>query len=66
MQKKQKNQGQMQLHVDVFAGLGMSTIAALSQPVMPYAGLDKLHVLNALQSAYQTAYNKSEADEKGV
>lgn len=67
---KQHNQhssqgGQMQVHVDVFAGVGMAAVAALSQPVVQYPELDKLHVLNALQFAYKTASDRSQVDNTG-
>lgn len=59
--RAQHQQGQMPLHKEPFAGLGMPAVAALPRPVMMYEGLDKLHVLNALQSAYQTVSMQSQA-----
>lgn len=58
--QQQQQQGQMQMHRDLFAGLGMAAMAASPQPVVQYVELDKLHVLNALQAAYQTAFNTSQ------
>ena len=58
--QQQQQQGQMAVTRELFTGLGMPAMAAATDPTVQYTGLDKLHVLNALQAAYQTADNRSQ------
>jgi hypothetical protein len=59
--QQQQQQGQMAGTRELFTGLGMPAMAAATDPIVQYMGLDKLHVLNALQAAYQTANNRTQA-----
>lgn len=59
---EQAQQQAAQLHRDLFAGLGMPGLAAAApQPLVLYAGLDRMHLLSALQAAYHTAFIRSPA-----
>jgi hypothetical protein len=59
-QRQRQQQGLMHVHKELLAGLGMPALAAAPQPAVQYQGLDKLHVLNALQAAYQATLMRSQ------